>query len=202
MKKIILSIAFIASGLVASAQVGVGTTDPRVSLQVDKSAVPTDADGVLVPRVTVAELNTKAITYGDDQNGALVFVTATAGAANETSNVSATGFHYYDVATDKWKAVGGGATKSARVSAVNGLTNADLNGYVIDNAGRSYDFATLAPQDGDTITIIQIGINQPVIASALIAAGSATNTAAGGQGSGISFVYDAETALWYAFNVA
>ena len=109
MKKIFLSIAFIATGLVASAQVGVGTVDPKVSLQVDKSAVATEADGVLVPRVTVAELNTKAGAYGEDQNGTLVFVTATAGAANETSAVTATGFHYYDFASDKWIAMKGAA---------------------------------------------------------------------------------------------
>lgn len=102
MKKFILTIAFIATGLVASAQVGIGNTDPKVSLQVDKSADALKADGVLVPRVTVAELNTKAATYGADQNGSLVFVTAITGAANETSDVTATGFHYYNSTTDKW----------------------------------------------------------------------------------------------------
>jgi hypothetical protein len=107
MKKILFSIALIASGLVASAQVGVGTTDPQVSLQVDRSTVATDADGVLVPRVTVAQLNDKAAVYVAAQNGALVFITDTTGFAGKTSNVTATGFHYYNSTTEKWVAVGG-----------------------------------------------------------------------------------------------
>lgn len=107
MKKILFSIALIASGLVASAQVGVGTTDPQVSLQVDRSNVATDADGVLVPRVTVAQLNDKAAAYVAAQNGALVFITDITGFAGKTSNVTATGFHYYNSTTEKWVAVGG-----------------------------------------------------------------------------------------------
>jgi hypothetical protein len=105
MKKIILTIAFLATGLVASAQVGIGNTDPKVSLQVDKSADAAKADGVLVPRVTVAELNTKAAAYGADQNGSLVFITNITGFAEKTSNVTTTGFHYYNNGTSKWTAV-------------------------------------------------------------------------------------------------
>lgn len=149
MKKIILTIAFIASGLVASAQVGIGNTDPKVSLQVDKSADAAKADGVLVPRVTVAELNTKAAAYGADQNGSLVFITAITGAANETSNVTAAGFHYYNSATDKWVAVGGGGAAPAYQ---------DIRGKVQPVTAATYtvaadDFYILTTGSGTAITI-------------------------------------------------
>ena len=113
MKKIILTIAFLATGLVASAQVGIGNTDPKVSLQVDKSADAAKADGVLVPRVTVAELNTKAAAYGADQNGSLVFITNITGFAGKTSNVTTTGFHYYNNGTSKWTAVDAAPVKNS-----------------------------------------------------------------------------------------
>lgn len=105
MKKLFLTITFIGSSFITSAQVGVGTSAPKAVFQVNKSPVATVADGVLVPRVSVAELNAKASTYNTDQHGALVFVTAFAGAANETSNVTTTGFHFYNSTTDKWVAV-------------------------------------------------------------------------------------------------
>ena len=200
MKKIILTIAFIASGLVASAQVGIGNTDPKVSLQVDKSADAAKADGVLVPRVTVAELNTKAAAYGADQNGSLVFITAITSAANETSNVTATGFHYYNSTTDKWVAlVAAAATpvRSARVPTNGTLTNADINGYIIDGNGFSYNLASLTGMvDGDTITFMQNSSLGLTING--VAAGSSTSPFQ--QGGGITYVYDVETASWYSIN--
>lgn len=146
MKKIVLMIAFIATGLVASAQVGVGTTDPKVSLQVDKSVVATDADGVLVPRVTVAELNAKAATYGPNQNGALVFVTAIAGAIDETSNVTATGFHYYNNDTDKWVAVSGAQAA---------VPHQNIRGSVVTVTSATY---TVLPSDHVIITNHTAGV--------------------------------------------
>lgn len=139
MKKIFLTIAFIASGLVASAQVGVGTTDPKISLQVDKSAVATDADGVLVPRVTVAELNAKATTYGSDQNGALVFVNNLTGTAeNETSNVKSIGFYYYDSVADKWIGVGGNSENSALIASSTSPTYSGQNVIIDINPGAHF----------------------------------------------------------------
>lgn len=62
MKKIILTIAFIASGMVASAQVGIGNEDPKSTLDITKSSVGTglvaDAvsskavDGITIPVVS------------------------------------------------------------------------------------------------------------------------------------------------------
>lgn len=149
MKKIILSIAFIASGLISSAQVGVGTTEPIVSLQVDRSTDNLQADGVLVPRVTVEQLNAKAGTYVGLQNGALVFITAIAGAANETSNVSAVGFHFYNFATDRWVALSGGAAAPA-TTASNGLTATSGN----ITLGGTLAAATTVTQDNNNLTFV------------------------------------------------
>jgi hypothetical protein len=140
MKKILFSIALIASGLVASAQVGVGTTNPQVSLQVDRSTVATDADGVLVPRVTVAELNAKATAYGANQNGTLVFVNNLTGTAeNETSNVRSIGFYYYDATADKWIGVGSSPAASVIVATqINPTYNGET--VIIDNNTGPHNF--------------------------------------------------------------
>lgn len=126
-----------ATGLVASAQVGIGNTDPKVSLQVDRSTDNAQADGVLVTRVTVAELNAKAAAYGTDQNSALVYITAIAGATGQTSNVTATGFHYFDSVSNKWVALKGAA--GANIYSNNGtLTGA----RTVDQNNNNLTFAT------------------------------------------------------------
>jgi hypothetical protein len=149
MKKLILSIAFIASSLVASAQVGIGTIDPKTTLQVDASAVAADADGVLVPRVTVANLNTKAAAYGADQNGSLVFVTAITGAAGKTSDVTGTGFYYYNNGTSKWTAVSGAG------NTYTGSTSVTLNGSSFERAALTGDVTAAANSNATTVARLQ-----------------------------------------------
>ena len=94
MKKIFLTIAFIATGLVASAQVGVGNTDPKVTLHVtgtnDNGAV-TGVDGVLVPRVNDANMASAA---AGTEDGQLVY------------NTVAKAFYYWNAGTSAWTAVG------------------------------------------------------------------------------------------------
>lgn len=200
MKKIILSIAFIATGLVASAQVGVGTTNPLVSLQVDRSTDNAQADGVLVPRSTVAQLNAKEAAYGTNQNGTLVYITAIAGAANQTSNVTATGFHYYDFPTNKWVSmVPKAPTVPARLTNTGGdLTNADLNGYVIYTGGTdgvTFSLGTItSPKVGDTITIADDGDGSFLVSGMAAPARSAPAS----NGGSVTYVY--VNGGWYHTN--
>ncbi len=145
MKKILLTLAFIATGVIATAQVGVNNVSPQASLDVSASPAG-EPDGVLVPRVTVAQLNAKSTLYAGEQNGALVFVTAIAGATGKTSEVTATGFHYYSSAAvspvNKWLPLGGAAAPAPPVvtltndQAYNVLATDTIIEYTNINAGN------------------------------------------------------------------
>ena len=115
-KNFYLAIALLGFSVSLNAQtakkgVGIKTDTPQTTLDVRAEATDTSMpDGVLVPRLTVTELNAKSAAYGADQNGALVFVTSNTqgGTGTKEENVKDPGFYYYDHATSKWKGVGGG----------------------------------------------------------------------------------------------
>lgn len=75
MKKTLLSLALISITYCANAQVGVGTNTPQSTL--DIVGKPTDTatpDGVIAPRVSVANLDAKNAAYTTAQTGAIVYV--------------------------------------------------------------------------------------------------------------------------------
>ncbi|MEY8849777.1 tail fiber domain-containing protein [Psychroserpens sp. XS_ASV72] len=74
------------------AQVGVGTTNPQSTLDIEASNVtsPTNSDGILIPRVS----NFPASNPTAAQDGMLVFYTGTAS--------SGKGFYYWDQSTSSW----------------------------------------------------------------------------------------------------
>lgn len=115
MKKIPLLSSILVLGLFSiKAQVGVNTNTPKANLDIIKSSDAAQPDGVLVPRVSIQDLNDKAGTYLAPQNGTLVFVSdlTTGTASGKTIDIKAEGFYYYkhDTVTPKWVAVGGGAS--------------------------------------------------------------------------------------------
>lgn len=97
MRKIIFAIAVLATGF-ASAQVGVGNTDPKATLDITGDAASaTTADGLLIPRLTGDELAAKDAVYLADQTGAQVYVTAAAtNPAGKTAQVTTPGFYFYN----------------------------------------------------------------------------------------------------------
>ncbi len=100
MKKIILLnlIFTIFSLSTANAQVGIGTDDPQLTLDVTGVPSSTDVpDGVRAPRLTLADLNAKT-SYSSDQEGAIVYVTDVTGGStvNATELVSGEGYYYFD----------------------------------------------------------------------------------------------------------
>ena len=115
-KNFYLAIALLGFSVSLNAQtakkgVGIKTDTPQTTLDVRAEATDTSMpDGVLVPRLTVTELNAKSAVYGADQNGALVFVTSNAQGTSGTKveKVKDPGFYYYDATDSKWKGVGGG----------------------------------------------------------------------------------------------
>lgn len=77
------------------AQVGVGNTDPKATLDITASNVgsPSNEDGILIPRIA----NFPTSNPGADQDGMLVFYTGTA--------LSGKGFYYWDDGLNSWTKV-------------------------------------------------------------------------------------------------
>lgn len=118
MKKNLLIAVLFSFGSVANAQttnVGVNTATPKTTLDITGTATATEADGVLVPRLTVTALAAKDAAYGSAQNGALVFITGGTGSSGLTANITGPGFYYYNHPTTKWIAVAGAAAGSANI---------------------------------------------------------------------------------------
>lgn len=88
MKKTLLSLIFLGLTWYVNAQVGVGTNDPKATLDVRKSTntPTTSVDGVIPPNMTKTELANKAAgTYAALQTGALVYVSDVTGGASGAS---------------------------------------------------------------------------------------------------------------------
>jgi len=89
--------------------VGIGTLDPKVTLDVTGktgTANALKADGLLIPRFTVAELAAKDNAYGANQEGTLVYIKSGTGSGNgKTSGITGVGFYYYDSTAQKWVSV-------------------------------------------------------------------------------------------------
>lgn len=98
-------LGFSSMGLL-HAQIGINTTDPLVTLDVQAAATDgTTAEGIAAPRLTRAQLVLKDAKYTTDQTGALIYVTDVSGTAStKTQNVIATGYYYFDGAV--WKTSG------------------------------------------------------------------------------------------------
>jgi hypothetical protein len=98
MKKVLLCAAFIAASFTSIAQVGVGTTSPKATLDVvGAAAVAGTVDGVIPPRLTADQLIAKT-GYTADQTGAIVYVSLapTVATTSTTENVVVKGYYYYD----------------------------------------------------------------------------------------------------------
>ncbi|RNA61425.1 hypothetical protein D1631_05500 [Chryseobacterium nematophagum] len=111
-KKLFLMAGGLMFSAVVHGQVGVNTQTPKSTLDVVGTLGANTADGVLVPRYTVTELAAKDAAYGSDQNGVLVFISSGTGVSGKTSNITGSGFYYYDNSISKWFGVGGSSTSS------------------------------------------------------------------------------------------
>ncbi|MBP4138922.1 hypothetical protein [Flavobacterium geliluteum] len=90
---------------VSPAQVGISTTDPKVTLDVTgEPNVPTKLDGILPPRLTGDEL--KAKSYGASQNGTIVYVTQPSfSPSGQVIDVTASGLYVFNFNINKWIAL-------------------------------------------------------------------------------------------------
>jgi hypothetical protein len=102
MKKIILTFAILATGF-ASAQVGVGNTDPKATLDVNKASYTTgEQAGIAVTQQTAAQI--EAMTTTDLKAGTLVYATTDTG-----TTINATGYWNWNGTT--WVKTGSGSGK-------------------------------------------------------------------------------------------
>ena len=98
MKKLLLSVAVIATSFTSFAQVGIGTTTPKASLDVVGTAnTATTTDGIIAPRLTGDQLIAKT-AYGTDQTAAIVYVSSapTVATTASTIHVKETGYYFFD----------------------------------------------------------------------------------------------------------
>ena len=146
MKKIFLTIAFIASGLVASAQVGVGTENPQTSLHIvganatDKGVTGANVpgalaatDGITVPVVTT-EMTAPGTPVAGTRVGQMVY----------SNFAGKTGFYYWDGTT--WVAVAGAQAA---------VPYQNIRGSVATVASATY---TVLPSDHVIITNHNSGV--------------------------------------------
>lgn len=89
----------------AKAQVGIGTTDPKATLDVVGTTGTSTLDGIIAPRFTGDELGDK--TYTTDQTGALVYATVAKSASTSTqvADIDVAGYYYFNGI--KWVKISG-----------------------------------------------------------------------------------------------
>jgi len=87
MKQIYSALAFLFLTSISFAQVGIGTTDPKSTLdiQIPNTASPANTDGLLIPRLDAIPPTDPT----DDQHSMLMYLTTNSG-------VYSPGFHYWD----------------------------------------------------------------------------------------------------------
>jgi hypothetical protein len=214
MKKILLTATVLVGfATVAQAQqgrVGVNTTTPAATLDVAaNTGDATRPDALLVPRMTRAQLTAKDAAYANtgtgatNQTGGLVFVTAIDGTASaKTTNVTTTGFYYYDGPNAVWVAVGGGvAATAARYETIRGnVTTVTTAAYTVAPTDN-----LIVTQFNNTVTITLPTLTNSAADIGRIVKVANNNTAASGlafsgplptganltvnQGRGIEFIW-------------
>jgi hypothetical protein len=76
MKRLLPYIFLLFFSAIAVAQIGIGNTDPQAQLDITAGIVPSEKDGLLIPR-----LDEFPTGVGTDQDGMIVFITGSGAAA-------------------------------------------------------------------------------------------------------------------------
>ncbi|WPO83118.1 hypothetical protein SD427_01910 [Chryseobacterium sp. JJR-5R] len=128
MKKGLGSVFLLAGVFYGSAQVGINNSAPAATLDVTaKTSDGSRAEGMIPPRIPGDALRAANINniYGSAQNGAIVYVTAGASAANQigqTANMSSSGYYYFDSTANVWQKIGGGSGGGTSYSSGEGIS--------------------------------------------------------------------------------
>ena len=136
MRKNIIFLGLLATSLALaqSGKVGVNTSNPEATLDIKPSAAnaattATTNEGVLIPRVSKARLN--SIITANLKESTLVYVDNISGTTNAvTSNVTSKGFYYYSTTDSKWVKIAEGAPQEQDLRLVGN------NNHITQDAGK------------------------------------------------------------------
>ena len=135
-----------------TAQVGINTETPKATLEVvakDTLSAAT-AEGVIVPHLTGAQLQSKDASYGKNQTDAIVYVTSSSPQARvagaKTINITEPGYYYFD--GNVWVALTGGAS----------VATSDNDWHNTGNAGTSSDTNFLGTTDDNDLIFKRNGV--------------------------------------------
>lgn len=144
-------------------QVGINTTDPKVTLDVvGKVNDGTRPEGFIAPRLTGDALFAASGTnqYGTEQNGTIVYVTAPASSGNDigqTINVTSPSYYYFDALANVWKKIGddsniftsNGTLTDPRVMDMNNNTFGMINGKLSVGSNTPHPSSILQIESND-----------------------------------------------------
>ena len=155
MRKLILFTALFAVSFASFAQVGIGTTTPNATLEIEGDAATAGtADGVIAPRLTGDQLRAKNAAYSAaNHEGAIVYITtADTAPATKTVNVTSAGYYYYD-GNDVWQTFG--SSSSSSFVTLGGVTDVDCSSDVTipSDGGAVYNLTNGGVFGGPTITL-------------------------------------------------
>jgi hypothetical protein len=134
----------IASTLLSAftfAQVGVNTTTPKTTFDINAKSENTHIAGLQAPRLTRLELTNKGNTlYGVDQKGALIYVSdvSSGDTVGQRTNIVSIGYYYFD--GNLWQKVMNNSTTTAlepwyNVASNTPATSNTQNIYQMGNVG-------------------------------------------------------------------
>ena len=146
MNKIIVS-ALLLSGMAANAQqqqVGINTAEPKATLHVE--AGTSQNKGVIIPRITAAEMKTMTAGLGADHHSMMTYLKEqmpTADRTGKLAQVSEAGYYFYNHTAAKWEKVTTGE-HDLRLLGDNHITKdagVGGNGTSAGGAGVQYNIA-------------------------------------------------------------
>ena len=149
-RRLLLATMLLFAPIGANAQVTVGS-DALPQATLDVVATKTDgstAEGVIAPRLTLAQLKAADARYLAAQTGAIVYVTdATGDTTTKTANVTAAGYYYFDGTV--WQKMGG----------VVAADMPDTNTTYTISAGTGAGALTLTPSTGAAQNVnVNVGV--------------------------------------------
>ena len=149
-------------GFSTHAQVGINTSTPKSTLDVQVSTTTNYPDGVLLPRIAADVLKSKESSYDTNQDGAMVYVTSpltsTVG-AEKTLGMTSTGIYYYEALTTNTAGNPGLWVKMAKNSiidgtyAARGTGNLSLVSLGITLLGSNVNYLSIPSASNATYTV-------------------------------------------------
>ena len=170
MNKIIVS-ALLLSGMAANAQqqqVGINTAEPKATLHVEAGA--SQNKGVIIPRITAAEMKTMTAGLGADHHSMMTYLKEDLPSADRTgklAEVTETGYYFYNHTVAKWEKIGTSGDQNLRA-----ILPSPYSGYnhITKDAGVGGN-GTSAGTSGYNIAVGKEALYSNTIGSASIAIG-------------------------------